>query len=61
MRNNHESKNFFKDSEIERISNRMNSIDPENPEAHDKWKSQIIAGIIILAVLIGLVIFIYIR
>ena len=58
---NHEPRNYFKDSEIERISNRMNKIDPESPDAHDKWKGQLIAAIIILAVIIGLVIFVFTR
>ncbi len=57
----HEPKNYFKDSEIERISNRMERIDPESPDAHDKWKRQIMADLIILAVFMGLVIYIIVR
>lgn len=58
---NHEPNNIFKRHDFEKAINRMDKIDSAGPNAHDKWKEQVISDIIILIIFFGLVIYIFTR
>lgn len=58
---NHNIRNFFKGETYAQGLDRMEKINDGTGNVHDKWKEQIISDIIILAIFIGLVIFIFAR
>ena len=58
---NHNIRNFFKGETYTQGLDRIENLNDGTGNVHDKWKEQIISDIIILAIFIGLVIYIFTR